>query len=370
MRFNPVATARRNCRITVILVSLVFAAGGLAWAQGPGEVPRGGKFGVGGGGFEGFENTAIEYLQTFDADGDGLISKAEFLKAFEAMFQIMDVSGDGKVDGEEIRRDPARIYGDRARWAGMIIERYDADDDGNLSAAEAPFGPVAFGRADANKDGRLDRRELTQLAFDLVLLSDALRVADSPTRVAQAFLKKYDKNRDGKITPDEFEWGDEMLARFDRNGDKVLDSDELGRIPPLPPSPKAQAKDIIKQRDKDGDGRLSAAEFGDTPERFHAADGNGDGLVTLDELTALIVQSLAAAKDGRAGKRLDIVPDRPAQPIEGPAQPAGLVPKVAVPKPGGAGPAPAPGGPQVKPVVLPAPVVKPPAPAPGAPAVW
>jgi Ca2+-binding EF-hand superfamily protein len=357
--------------MALFLICAVLTGGGFVWAQLPGDSPRGGKFGVGGGGFEGFENTAIEYLHSFDADGDGMISRAEFLKAFEAMFQIMDVSGDGKLDNEEIRRDPARVYGERARWAAQIIERYDADGDDKVSAEEAPFGAIAFGRADANKDGRLDRRDLTQFAFDLALLSDALRMADYPARVAQAFLKKYDKNRDGKIAPDEFEWGEEMFARFDRNGDKMLDPDELGRIPPLPPSPKSQAKDIIKQRDKDGDGRLSAAEFGDTPERFHAADLNGDGQVTLEELTASIAQSLAVGKEGRGGKRLDIAPDRPVKPMEGPAQPAGLVPNKAVPKPGAGAPAPAPGALRVKPLALPAPAAKPTTPtALVAPAAW
>jgi len=355
MKTFPTAPLSRRAATALFCAMLLLS--GPAWAQFPGDFS---KFGRGGGGFEGFENTAIEYIQSFDGDGDGLISQAEFLKAFETMFRIMDVSGDGKLDAEELRRDPARVYGERSRWAAQIIERYDVDGDGKLSASEAPFGPLAFERADANKDKFVDRHELTQFSFDLALLSDALRVADNPARVAQAFLKKYDKNNDGKIAPDEFEWGPDFFAQFDRNGNGSLDAEELGRMPGLPPSPKTQARDLIRQRDKDNDGKLSPAEFADAPERFHAADLNADGFLSLEELTAMIQQSFGkGAKEGR-GRRLD-VPPPPGQPMPNPGvgkpgavapMPVPLVPKPGAPIPLPMG-APAPGKQPVPPPMPP-----------------
>jgi len=248
------------------------------------------------------ENTAYEFLQSFDENGDGQISKTEFLKAYETMFEIMDVSGDGKIDTREMRRDPARTFSSRARWAAGTITRYDTDGDGKLSKDEAPFWTRAFTRADANKDGLVDKRELTQFAFELALLNEGL-YADNPAKAAAAFLKKYDKNKDGKIAADEFDWGEDVFRRYDRNKNGVLDADEVGRIPALPPSPKQKARELLKQRDRDGDGQLSAAEFGESPQRFHSADINGDGRLSLDELTKMLAPPNIKAKPAR-GKRL------------------------------------------------------------------
>jgi Ca2+-binding EF-hand superfamily protein len=222
----------------------------------------------------------------------------------------MDASADGTLDADEMAQDPARLYGERARWAADVIQRYDADDDDTLSAAEAPFRRMAFTRADADNDGRVDRRELTQFGFELALLSDALR-AENPAKVTQTFLKKHDKNKDGKISESEFEWGPSYLARYDRNGDKVLDVAEIGRIRSLPPSPRSRAKELLKQRDRNGDSQLSVGEFGQPPEVFHAADRNADGQLSLDELSQSFAQPTRSPYKARPEKRFQIAPTKP-----------------------------------------------------------
>jgi len=294
--------ARSRNRL-IISLCMALLAGPVTWAQQGREFVRPYMLGPGRP-----DNAATEFIQSFDADGDGLIDKTEFLKASEALFQLMDLSGDGKLDAEEARRDPAAMYGSQVRWATQVIDRYDTDEDGKLSAEESPFGAMAFARCDTNKDNRLDRRELTQFAFDIGMLSDSLRTADSPTKVAQAFLKKYDKNRDGRIAPDEFEWGEDLFTQYDRNSDKFLDWQEIGRLPNLPRSPQSQAKELMKQCDKDGNGLLSAEELGYPPDRFHAADANGDGQISLDELTTAFAQMFSPVRSKRE-KRLDLLPE-------------------------------------------------------------
>jgi Ca2+-binding EF-hand superfamily protein len=257
----------------------------------------------------GAENTAFEFLQSFDADRDGQLSRAEFLKAHDTMFEIMDASGDGKIDERELKYDPGRLYGEQARWAAGTVQRYDANGDGLLSTEEAPFGSTTFARADADGNGQADRRELTQLSFDLVLLTRDLR-NENPSKLTAAFLKKYDRTGDGKIAPDEFEWNKDVFARYDRDNNGLLQGEELSRIPALPPGPKSQARELIAQRDRDGDGRLSGEEYGEAPERFHATDLNADGWLSLDELASTF-EPPVKLRSGRSPKRLlEALPDR------------------------------------------------------------
>jgi len=321
-------------RYSSVVFGAVLLAGSGVWAQFPPDFMRQGK-----GGFGGPENQSMEFIQSFDANGDGQIDKAEFLKAATAIFDLMDLSADGKIDAEEARRDPAASYGNQSRWAGMVIDRYDLDDDGKLSSDEAPFGAIAFARGDTNKDVRLERRELTQMAFENAMLSEGLRMADSTMRIAQSFLKKYDKSRDGKITADEFEWGPDSFAQYDRNGDKVLELDEIGRIPPLPRSPRAQAKDFLKQRDKDTNGQLTLEESALPADAFHSMDLNADGLLTLDEVTSASLQQ--PQFKGRREGRLDVQPGAPlgkgnrqgADPMAPPLPRGGQGPGAPVPPP-------------------------------------
>ncbi|HET6630576.1 MAG TPA: hypothetical protein VFG91_12445 [Woeseiaceae bacterium] len=45
----------------------------------------------------------MQAMKDMDADGNGEISKEEFVKAHEEMFASMDENGDGKLDQEEQR---------------------------------------------------------------------------------------------------------------------------------------------------------------------------------------------------------------------------------------------------------------------------
>src|SRR5215475_3787502 len=75
-----------------------------------------------------------------------------------------------------------------------------------------------------------------------------------------------DTNGDGVITREEFHAARERLfVRLDRNGDGFIDKDDLsGR---LAGRQKAQERlaELVTQLDKDGDGRVSRAEFVDGP---------------------------------------------------------------------------------------------------------
>lgn len=96
-----------------------------------------------------------------DANGDGVISQAEYAKAAQSIFQRMDADSNGTVTVQEM---------DAARTAlGMnhpdvssekLIEQADSDGDGKLTLSEWMANANAqFDAMDTNKDGSIDHLE-------------------------------------------------------------------------------------------------------------------------------------------------------------------------------------------------------------------
>jgi len=106
-----------------------------------------------------------------------------------------------------------------------------------------------------------------------------------PRRGGPAMMM-LDTDRDGIITAAEWQNAPSALAKLDTNGDGKVSPDELR--PPGGGSPGSEEMvSRMMSFDKDGDGKLSAAEL---PERMQGmmarADKNNDGLLTKEELTA------------------------------------------------------------------------------------
>ncbi len=79
------------------------------------QVVAGEATSVSGDRMEKFRQKMEQRLQKVDTDGDGAISKAEFLAEAEAKFDRMDANGDGKITPEE--RDAMREKWRRRRAA-------------------------------------------------------------------------------------------------------------------------------------------------------------------------------------------------------------------------------------------------------------
>jgi len=108
------------------------------------------------------ESSPAEMVKRADADGDGKVSRDEFIKArttaLEQAFARMDTDGDGKLDEKEVEAGaaqaramaPAGLGGfrrpgaDRPQRPGAMAEqgfdRMDADGDGKLSKEEFAAG--------------------------------------------------------------------------------------------------------------------------------------------------------------------------------------------------------------------------------------
>jgi Ca2+-binding EF-hand superfamily protein len=99
-----------------------------------------------------------ELFASADANGDGVVTRAEFLAARATAFSKYDRNGDGFIDDDDVPRRLRSRVGERM---DNLINRFDSNHDGRISRAEFVDGPtLLFDRADANHDGQLSKDEL------------------------------------------------------------------------------------------------------------------------------------------------------------------------------------------------------------------
>ena len=93
------------------------------------------------------------------------------------------------------------------------MQEFDQNQDGNISRDEYPGFDEAFARLDADGDGAITATE----------------VQNSFTRKRKAggnFISRFDADKDGKVSEDEFPRSAEQFARLDTNGDGYITEDE------------------------------------------------------------------------------------------------------------------------------------------------
>jgi hypothetical protein len=99
-------------------------------------------------------------LASADTNGDGAITKAEFVAARARSFDRLDRNGDGKLArGEFTAAAPAGI---RRNFVASQFNGFDANHDGLLSRVEFNAAPTpGFDRVDADGKGILSAAEVS-----------------------------------------------------------------------------------------------------------------------------------------------------------------------------------------------------------------
>jgi Ca2+-binding EF-hand superfamily protein len=241
-----------------------------------------------------------KFVATKDADEDECLSIAELIPNLtdprlrgRVQIQVNPPNGPPLPPGGNpaaqtvVTYDPGRIPGTLTQ---RVIQRYDKDDDFELTRGEIGFDEPTFARLDRDGSGRLDGEELdewrTGPADFAVALSLAPRAADCVARVAtdaadlaaRGFaVKQVEPGRVIVRTgrqPIEF-WAFATVVGFQQ--------------PPLKQQygylfqQASGGKDHILEKDLSG---ANAVQFQFVRTLFDAADANGDGKMTRAEFDA------------------------------------------------------------------------------------
>lgn len=167
----------------------------------------------------------------------------------------------------------------------------DRDGSGRLEAGELPQLPaVEFARADRDHDGGLDLVEVIRWKA----LDDARKQPGKRAEWREKF-RAADKDGDGRITKAEFPAPEMLFERFDRDGDGQVGWDEALRY-----GIEEEVAKLFEKHDADLSGTLTRAELppGDAQALFLVADADRDGQVTGEELGAFLLELTREVEGG------------------------------------------------------------------------
>jgi hypothetical protein len=158
------------------------------------------------------------------------------------------------------------------------------DDPGSTTNPEEARQRLSVARA--LEDSWPERPEWVDMLADILQGSQLgpndgwFRTAVAQTRFDwKATSERLDRNRDGKITREEFAGADPDFARLDCDRDGVLTEADFDFSPhALTPSPGALP---FSRCDRDRDGKITREEF---DLFFQACDSGGQGFLTLSDL--------------------------------------------------------------------------------------
>jgi Ca2+-binding EF-hand superfamily protein len=188
-----------------------------------------------------------------------------------AIFAALDLDGDGVISKNELKK------------AIVSLKKLDTDNDGSLSLAECGGAMAAAGAPVAN--------------------------AANPADAWIEQLMTMDKNKDGKLVPEELTENErQMLQNADINRDGAIDRQELalalasrnGQGGAFGPGQNGQsfngrsnneAMARFFQADRNRDGRITSDEVNASDKAMlQGADTNGDGAINAAEMQAFSVR--------------------------------------------------------------------------------
>ena len=124
-------------------------------------------------------------------------------------------------------------------------------------------------------------------------------IANDIASKAMEGLQKADRDGSGSVTREEFRGGDEAFTLLDNDGNGVIDETDFQRMfavdsesgtSPLQSLIEESMQRFVEGRDEDGDGLLSANEFGGDEREFQRIDRDEDGFLSASELASDFIE--------------------------------------------------------------------------------
>ena len=207
-----------------------------------------------------------------DKDGDGKVSRNEWTGQVKFYDQI-DANRDARLSVAELtahfaataKSKGGKKSGGKAKDPKTMVKIMDTDGDGTVAREEWKGPAVAYDQIDANHDARLTADEIAA----------GISAGNEPKVKLMSAIKSFDKDRDSKISRDEWTGPEKQFESTDANQDGQLTVFEL-------------ATAQVKQMDRDGDGKLGRGETPFPKEKFDMLDKSGDDLVSVEEFSAHI----------------------------------------------------------------------------------
>ena len=215
-----------------------------------------------------------------------------------ALASVLLLTAGNAGAAEPEREAGGSIPGGIWRYAERWVARHDADRDGRLAATEwQPLG-AAPGEADANQDAVLSVEELAQHLADYgahrkirLMPADAGRGVPLPSllRPGETAAKRQPAGGEtGSTGPPDEAPADERTPE-DSGADSTQDRLRQRKYFVSPSRLPAGLPDWFDKCDRDGDGQLTLAEYGErgsasADKEFARYDRNQDGLITPREV--------------------------------------------------------------------------------------
>jgi Ca2+-binding EF-hand superfamily protein len=184
-------------------------------------------------------------IADMDRNRDGVVTRDEW-RGTEREFELRDWNRDGLLSGDELRDGtrPGAAGGQSgsefADWTASGFAQLDRNRDGRITADEWRSDRSAFDRADHNRDGVISRAEFLNEEGSSADRR-VYRGAGSPTEPPTDLFSSVDANGDRQITRGEWRWSRRSFNQHDRNRDGRLTPDEFGEAAPPDASQAYQA---------------------------------------------------------------------------------------------------------------------------------
>jgi Ca2+-binding EF-hand superfamily protein len=246
-------------------------------------------------------HTGNAFIGTWDDDGDGRVTRAEYESVRKARFATTDSDSNGAFTVEEylneyavrLDRDIADERNASLKQTDTRFKALDKDEDKFISRAEYDSsGNRAFVHLDRNKDGRISNDDADPAAKETPRRRSIIGMPTSHSLAGM--LEIYDDDGDDVLTREQYDaHRAKVFAATDTNQDSKLGHDEYlkefnarlsQQIDDRRQAQLKQGRVRFKAIDTNQNGNISRDEyFAMSGRMFDRADTNQDGVITNDD---------------------------------------------------------------------------------------